>query len=247
MEHREMLTPPDSEINPGKKRKYFQKLAMKYLPGMRLMLRGGRLSKAEGWRNVMEHCIAQVAAAESLCDLLKLDEKTKKRITVTAACHDWQKRLDTELAKDTINPEDRQEIMARSQRFIEEANPDETLLFATSENHFKKSIQEPEKVSLAEKIQDYLDNIHRGSEIVSFDERIEEVSTRNPNVGKTLEENNELGGLSFWEAVRQIGKAEEREIFELLRKQGVAVNTPEEIPQIIKAEIVRRINEIEII
>ena len=230
-----------SETTDLKKRRYFADLAMRYLPQMRLDLRGGGLWKSDGWRNVLEHCLVQTASSEVLADLLKLDDETKKRIAVTAACHDWDKRLDVELAKEKITPEERSEIEAEAERFFQAAGPDAILLKSTGPEHYSKSIMHPQEVSLAEKIQDYVDNIHRGDNIVPFKERIDEVEERNPHVGDYLEQDDRLDGLTFWQAVRKIGGEEEKEIFDRLIANGVEVDNPDDVPMLIKAEIEKRI------
>ena len=56
-----------------KKTVFFDNLAQKHLPQMRLLFRGGKLWEKESWRNVVEHSLVVMAAALEISDLLELN------------------------------------------------------------------------------------------------------------------------------------------------------------------------------
>lgn len=92
----------ESERNEREKTAYFFALAMKYLPEMKQLLRGGKLTRREvegkklppdsreNWSNIAEHCLTQAAIIEMLSDKLGWKPKVKfkelVRIMIEADC-----------------------------------------------------------------------------------------------------------------------------------------------------------------
>lgn len=63
--------PQEAELK-VKKIRYFTALTLKYLPSMKLLVKGGKLGSENSWRNVMEHSITEVAVVEVLVNSIGL-------------------------------------------------------------------------------------------------------------------------------------------------------------------------------
>lgn len=237
MEKREQFT-PKQEIDPKKKIAFFEQLAFKYLPEMRLLFRGGKLTKADKWRNVAEHSLVQVAAIEALAESIGLAAEDKEKLCKAAACHDWDKRLEKQ--PDYFTEEERR--LARE--FLQTANPDQTLMEATKMEWLPRVVME-KKASLLEKLQFYIDDICQDSEIVSLDERIDEAEARERDLGASLETKTALGG-NYRKKERELGHEIETEVFEKLKSQGINIEKPELLPSFLRKIIAEKINKFEI-
>src|SRR3989338_2609896 len=189
---------------------YFDDAAQRYMPQMRLLFRGGQLKKKEGWRNVAEHCVMQLAAAEMLAELLHLSEEEKKKLCSVAAVHDWRKRIDVGNRKmNKLECEEREAprsaltlLEEHAQQFVQSVNPDPDLMSATGPNFLVRALVD-KKATFPEKLQFYLDDICGDREIIPgtkvpdimpLRERIAEVASRRPEFNDDADLTAALGG-----------------------------------------------------
>jgi len=219
MERREFQT---NNADSVKKTEFFHNLALKHLPEMRLLIKGGGLSKKEGWRNVVEHCLVQIAVSETLSRLLGLSEEDSQKLIRVAACHDWAKRL--ERKPDGFTEEEKGEAMT----LLAKLAPNQGLMKATGPEFLEKALIRGESTFL-ERLQFYIDDITKGSEIVPFDERVNEVEARRQDLNDDLVLTAKLGG-RYWDRERELGHQTEQEIFDRLQETGVKIDSPKDIP-----------------
>ncbi len=211
------------------KSKYFSDLALSHLNEIRLSVKGGKLSERDGWRNVVEHQLVQLAAAEALCKILNLPLSARKKMEKVAATHDWRMRLDK-------RPEDFDELdLLWGEELQARVNPDLDLLFATGPEFLVRVVNG--KATFLELLQFYLDDICKGSEIVSFDERVSEVEARRQDLNSDPALTARLGGRKYWDVERETGHKVENTIFPILRKRGHLLRKPSDIPLLIKNQI----------
>lgn len=219
---REIAKSPTTEAE--RKRQYFAGLAGQYRREMRVLFRGGRLKKSRDqnkhWRNVAEHCLAQLAAAEELCALLHLPQETTRTICSTSAIHDWDKRLE--------RTGDRMSDAAPS--LLQQVPAPDALLSATKPDFLERAYVGHETMSELQELQLYLDMMTRGSEIVPIDERLDEVEKRSPELAVRA-------GGQYWQRTRDIGHKVERRIFEQLKKDGIALSSQDQVPLFIRQRI----------
>ena len=208
---------------------FFRDLALRHLPEMRLLLRGGKLWKNEGWRNVVEHCLVQGAIAEKLSSLLNLPEKDSRDLVTTALCHDWAKRL--EKKPEDFNEEDKAEAV----EFLEKAAPNQKLMESTGIEFLERSFIKKESTFL-ERLQVYIDDIVAGSEITTFENRLDELARRRPELNEDPELNAKVGG-KFLDKQKEMNGEIAKEIFEMLKERGIDAGSPEEIPAFLSGEI----------
>lgn len=210
------------------KTEFFSSLAFEYFGEMRLLMRGGKLTEKEKWRNVAEHCLVEVACVKSLGKALGLSDKEVEDMATVAACHDWDKHLEKK-------PEDfSEEEKAEAQAFLLKANPDKALMSATKLEWIERA--HSGEASFLEKLQFYVDEICDGSNIVSPEERIEMAESRE-HQEVNAEVQKKLGGKTYREAEREMAHSVENEIFLALRGRGTDIGQPENLPFFIKSEI----------
>lgn len=223
----------DEGFKKRKRIEFFSGLALKHIPEMRLLFRGGKLTKPSGWRNVVEHSLVQVAVAETLAENIRLPIKDAEALAKVAACHDWEKRLNK-------RPQDFTEEERRTtEEFLRKTNPNRILMDATKMEWLRRAVVEG-KASFLEKLQFCIDDIIKGSEIVSLDERIDEAEAREGNLGAGPELEAELGG-RYRVKERELGHEIEREIFDILKKRGIDIGRPELLPNFLRARIEEKI------
>jgi serine/threonine protein phosphatase PrpC len=187
------------------KAEYFEKLAFSHIPEMRLLFRGGKLTSSDGWRNVAEHCLVQVAVARQLGEILNLSERNLSSLEKVAACHDWEKRLNRKSQEFT--PEEK----ARAKEFLSAVNPDENLMTATGVEFIRMALVDGESTFM-QRLQFYIDDIVAGTDVVNFDDRIDEVEARRQDLNEDADLTQRLGG-KYWDRERELGHIVEREIF----------------------------------
>lgn len=240
---------PDSISGQEGKSGYFRSLAFQFLDEMRLLFRGGQLKKKEGWRNVVEHCVVQLGAAEILADCLELSATEKQKLCAVAAVHDWKKRIDvTRRNIQSVTDPEKQatvELMEQNaQPFAECVNADVDLMRATGPEFLHRALVE-NKASLLEKLQFYLDDIcgqrDGHADIFPLRERIAEVAARRQDLNDDASLTAQLGG-RYWYRELELGTAVEREIWEILRQRGYAITSPEMIPQFLRAKLMQRMD-----
>jgi hypothetical protein len=201
---------------------------------LRLLFRGGKLSRKEGWRNVIEHQVTQLLGAIELGNLLGLSVDDKRKFETGALVHDWKKRLDKHRKEFSSDEAEKIKI------FLNRVNPDLKLMAATGPEFLERVLCT--EVSLLEFLQFYLDDITRGNEIVPFDERIDEVSVRRHDLNENTKLTERLGGRKYWDLEREVGHAVEKRIFDRLIVMGVEIDSPEKIPALIRNRIEEKLN-----
>jgi hypothetical protein len=215
---------------------YFRSRNIDLSAEIKLLVDGGKLKTEDGWGNVFEHCLIQAIAADVISDLLNLGEEEKQKLMKAAAVHDWNKR--SEKKQGDFTEEERQ----KAESLLTEVNPDKTLLAATGLDFLAK-ISKPESgVSFLEKLQFYLDDITRNTEIVSFDDRINEVESRRQDLNEN-DDYTKLFGMKFFDKEREVGHSIEQEIYDKLKQNGVEIDIPSDIPHLIRKNIEDRINK----
>ncbi len=208
---------------------------------MRLLFRGGKLWKKDKWRNADEHQITQLFGAKILGELMGLSEDERIKFEKVALVHDWRKRLDKWEKNKESNPNEfTQEDIERAEVILRRVNPDEKLMAATGPDFLEKVLYG--EVSVVELLQFYLDDITKGNEIVRFDERIDEVSKRKGNLNDSVELTERLGGRKYWNVEREVGHEVEKMIFNRLIERGIEIDSPEEIPALIRSRMGERQN-----
>lgn len=222
-----------SDINSADKTKIFRELSSKYPTELKLLIEGGKLRKEDGWGNVVEHSLIQTAAAEVLTDLLGLSIQAKRKIIKVALCHDWNKRME-------VNPGDfTKEDKLQAKRLLQEVNPDTILMRAASSEFVEKALIK-KRSHFLERVQFYLDEICMGSQIANIKERINEVEKRRKALNNDERLTRKLGG-KYFNKVRESSSMIEQEIFIEFKKRDIQVATPEQIPTIIRNEIVKNL------
>lgn len=206
----------------AKKRTFFEHLARRYWNEMHLLLRTGKLTSKDAWRNVAEHCLVQTAVAEELCTLLQLSEADIRAICKTAAIHDCDKRAERTGA---VPPASASEAFNAL-----DVNPD--LFAATNTDVLAEWYTGERAYSFLQKVQHYLDLIIKESTIVRMNERIAEVAVAKRSAGLAEKANGK-----FWDYVRKHGNEVEQEIFERLRAAGHDIKAQEDIPLFLLALI----------
>lgn len=86
-----------------------------------------------------------------------------------------------------------------------------------------------------------MDDIVSNREIVTLADRLAKASTS--NMGKKLDEDVELTkilGNHYWTVEKELAHQVEKEIFDLLIKRGRKISSPDEIPQLLKQELIDR-------
>ena len=211
------------------KTEFFQNLAFSHLPEMRLIFRGGKLWKKDRWRNVAEHCLVQIAVADSLSDLLGLSSEEKADLIKVAACHDWAKRLER-------SPNDFTEAeIIKAKMFLKSVNPRQNLMAATGPSFQEKYLKG--ESTFLERLQSFIDNIVLGSEIVGYDQRIDVTERRSPELRDNPALEAKLGG-QFFDKVREFDYQVAQEIFARLPSSVMdQMGEPQNIPLYLRKQV----------
>lgn len=223
----EHTAPGETKIYQTKK-DYFENLAFSHLSEMRLLFRGGKLTKRDKWRNIAEHCLVQIAVADSLSDLLGLSSEEKADLIKVAACHDWAKRLEKSPGDFT------EEEKTKAKNFLERVDPRQNLMAATEPDFQEKYLKG--ESSFLERLQSFIDNIVLDSDIVEHNRRIDETEKRDRNLaGASLVV--KLGS-SFFDGVREFGDKFEQELFtKLSAPVRYQIGEPKNIPLYLRQQI----------
>jgi len=191
------------------KTQFFQEMLLNYLPEMRLAIRGGHLTKVEGWRNILEHQAVEIVAMDIFCDLLGVESKSKKKLMSAVAYHDWNKRLELgKINEDQINVE-------QTKSYLEILHPDQQLLDAVEPGFLHEL--ENNQPNLLQLAMFYIDDITFESTIMPMKDRLINSKDRNPD----------------WERELKLGKYVESQLFDIIKKRDVPVATPSDIPTLI--------------
>ena len=239
-------TPAADSLEQKNRTRYVQDLSLRYLNEMRLLFRGGKLTKKDKWRNVAEHCVVQLATAEVLADLLGLSPRDRQKLCSVAAVHDWRKRIE----KKKIQDPDSADTYAL--RFLPAVDPDPELMEATGPKFIERVLR-GDMLSFLQKLQCYLDDIcgEREEEntlvtdIMPLGDRIAEVSGRNPHP-ENEEEYASLKALlaekgkDYWTVELDFTKEVELEIWKRLGGEARGIARPEDVPIFLRSELQRR-------
>lgn len=196
-----------------RKTQYFQNLLLDYLPEMRLVIRGGKLTKTEGWRNVVEHQAVEIVAIDVLCDMLGIEPKSKKKLMSTAAYHDWNKRI--ELGKIDEAHIDKDQIKS----YLDMLHPDQGLLDAVEPGFLRQL--ETGHPNLLQLVMFYVDDITFGSTIMPLRNRLTNSQDKNPD----------------WERELKLGEHVESQLADLLNSRDIPVYDSSDIPTLVLKRI----------
>lgn len=210
-------------------------LQPKYEPQIRFLLEGGKLYEEDGWGNVVGHCLIQAVAMEALGEILDLHPRYTRVMAEVAAAHNGLKRFDRR--PDDFTDEEKKRVVELEGQALPTDSHWEQMDALNPRFHL---LVKNGKATLKQKLQFYVDDIAspEGDKLIPFDERIDEVSARNPNPEPEVEQ--ELGR-PYWEAERELGHKVERELWEMLREKGVFLAKPQDIPEFLNLEIERRL------
>lgn len=208
---------------------YFVQVARGYLPEMKQLFRSGGLTKTVDWDNVSAHCIVQCVVARDLGIKLNLSIDDLNKLMQVALVHDWEKRIQS------LNNSSSVEIAEATQSF-NELGIDMNLMSATGIEFIKK-FQRGDSITFLEKLQFYIDDVVQNRTIVLLDTRLDEVSRRKQYLNDDMKLTEELGGIPYWEAERNIAHEIEHEIFMKLQSQGIIIDKPEHIPNLLSRSI----------
>lgn len=213
-------------------------LQPRYPAQIRFLFEGGKLYEKDGWDNVVGHCLIQAAAMEILGELLDLHPRYTRVMAEVAAAHNGMKRFDRR-PDDFTADEKKRAIELQGEALPTELHWE---LMDALNPHFHLLVKRG-KAGLKQRLQFYVDDIASpdGDKLIPFDERIDEVSARNPNPEPEVEQ--ELGR-PYWEAERELGHKVEWELWEMLRTKGVPIAKPRDIPEFLNREIEKRFSPV---
>lgn len=201
------------------------KLLPNYSKEMQLLVIGGRLTKEEGWWNVVEHCLEQLVVADALTDLLKLQRLTKQNIMQAALCHDWDKRIE-------VRPEDfKKDDIKRARNVFQTIAPSRTLIFATKPGFMVQALIK-QKSTFAQRLMYYVDSSTKNADIVGYRVRLNEARLNNPDPDKNPILTKKIGG-KYWDKELELAQSIEKEIIAKLSIKGVKLKSGKNLPELI--------------
>lgn len=202
----------------------------------RLIFNGGGLWTKDGWENVKQHQIMEFFEVGVLSDLLRLSDSDKQRLESVALIHDWRKRLDKNLDKRSLEQEKEAEIYLRA------VNPDSDLMLATDPKFIEKFLTKNSEITFLEMLQFYIDDITEGERIVRFNDRIDELAKRRPELNSDPDLIARLHGKKYWDAEKEVGHKIENIIFNKLVENGIEIGSQEEIPDLVIQKVKEKRN-----
>lgn len=226
MEEKEPEQQDSSKKFPSGK-EFWHDIAWRHLTEMRLLFRGGQLwsdaNPRDHWRNAAEHCLVETALAEELGELLKLSAEDTRTLATALAVHDWDKRVERTGLKLT----EAQRALADS--LLEKIRPDQALIDVTKPTGTGplQDLMKKHGLDLRE-LAFYIDNICNGPAIEKWGPRLDAASLRNPEVPK-----------EHFDEERALSGGIEQKIFERLKTNGVEIDSPDNVPEFLKAALQR--------
>lgn len=209
---------------------------------------GESFKRAKRWGNPTEHCLVEAAAAEILAEKLKLTQEEADSLTAAAFIHDWRKKGEIEETKGVKDPVLIEQSYAKSKTELLAHGIDGEVValtecvahtslpkFATLNQDGSISLKE--NVGIVEMAMHYVDDITRGDDLVSIDERMDYLdsvaSTRYPynEAGRAV-----WGGRTFFQAQREIDH-----LIEALLAKQCGIEDPKLLPRLLKEELNRKI------
>ncbi|HJY98743.1 MAG TPA: hypothetical protein VJ227_03445 [Patescibacteria group bacterium] len=202
----------------------------------RLLFSGGKLSKRDGWRNVVRHQVTVFFGVRILGEMMDLSVEDQAKLGKAALVHDWEKRLH-------LHPEEfRSDEIDRAHKLFEQVQPDKKLMFATSPDFLERVLYS--EVSMLELLQFYLDACTLETDIVSLERRADDTSVRRADLDGDTVLTQRLGGKKYWDLEREVGRAVENIIFDHLVKKGIPINDPRDIPGLIRSKMDEGVNNV---
>jgi hypothetical protein len=211
-----------------------QRLAEQLLPHTRAFFVGGILDESEdtGWTNVLFHCLTEAMAIGVLADTLP-ELGTRETLQQAALVHDAYKRREVEemrkkpkeidiLYTTDNDSKDWLRVLGYPEEVIE--------LQEAFGNNAARRIFQGEITDLTRRTLHYIDDITQDDRIVSLETRLSALE-QNPRYAEQNEWSRRIfGGLSLYEAKRQINGETEREL-----SAKLGVEPAETLPQWIQA------------
>ena len=247
-----------------KKRKYFQSIALKVKEGLVMHKKMGlwkRLNGERAWEKVSEHCLVEAARSEVFSDLLRFSVDLKKDLRLAAVLHDFFKKNEVELVKDSPTWEKFDQADRAERRIIQEVGFDErvTKLVSAVGTSGLLKIQELQKIpkltedDLASLVMGYLDDytvnsewaepatIKEGKKVNEVDRRVDK-NEANPMYKLLGEQGREyFGGETTFEAQRRIAHKSEEILTRKINKRNNLNLDPKDLPQFVDEKIKQKI------
>lgn len=247
------------------KRRFFVRLGLSVREALKLHKKSGLWDRKEGWRNVSDHCLVEVARADVLADKLGLPEDIKKDLKIAAALHDFFKKSEKEIlaaggeswdSSEKAHQEATRQMQKAgfNERVIRLANAVEHGSLAEIESILKKGQLSPEDTACL--VLHYIDDYTIGSDWTSPAERtpngdrINDLDRRmdknesNPRYTRYNEEAMAyFDGKTAFEAQRQTGHLVEERLAILLGEKTGQVVDAKNLPQSVDIEIQKKIAE----
>lgn len=209
----------------GQQRKIIiNRLLANYEKEFELLIKAGKLTKKDGWWNVVEHCFEEMLIADALSDLFDLS-MDKPRFMQAAICHDWDKRIE-------VRPTDFSEKdIDYTQKLLKEICPDKDLLFATKYTFIEYALI-LKKSTFLQRLLYFIDNSTLESQFVGYKKRIKETRRRSTEHDHDEELIAKLGG-KYWDKELELAGLVEKEVLYKLRKKGIKITSGNKLPQLL--------------
>lgn len=227
------------------KTNYWADRATGMLSVMKLNRQTGLFPKSEGWRNVVEHELVEAEAVDVLAEMLGLSNYERYRLRVAALLHDVFKRKEIEeyaprgLEGFDQNALDQADFLRRKgfhQDIIELTDAvayGSLPTFLEEGGRFVPHFAEiPDPIKIAH----YVDDITRGSEVVTLEQRMAGLRA-NQRYKETDERGRMMwGGMSSIDAQEFVSSRIEAEF-----AQRLGIEDPTTLPVVIRGRIEERI------
>ena len=251
-----------------KKTKFFSTLGVQMRDAFKLHKDIGLWKKVEGkrdWGNVSEHCLVEVARARVLATKLGLGEGAVHNLETAAALHDFYKAQEKRIVTQSgLSWESFDKAAEESDTHIRQAGFSEQVarlagsVGHTSLNETERILAQPELTEddLSFLVLHYIDDYSVGSDWVQESD-VGADGVRRNNLDRRMDANDankryavlneegrqHFGGRTSFEAQRQIGKAVEQRLAQLLSERTGEPVDPVELPELIDKTIKAQIEE----
>lgn len=213
---------------------------------------GETLERNKRWGDVTEHCLVEAAVADIAADLYGLSDSEKQTLVIAALLHDWRKRGEIEEGRGASDPQKIEAIYQKSKEGLGQGglkNPEQVSRLIESISHISlpdfaelqkdNTIKLKEGLGESEMIMHYLDDITRGTDIVTLDERLDYLDKVAPERYPYNEQGKSVwGGRTFFEAQREIGH-----LIEAKLAVKLGLENPTDLPKILKQKLLDKINQ----
>lgn len=210
--------------------RFFNHLALSRVAEMRLLFRGGKLWKRDGWRQVVEHCLVQVALAGIFAELLKMSAAERSQLETAAAIHDWNKRHE-------CRPDDFTELERHlAVKYLKNSLPVNSALIAATSTSFLKKALIDRTASELELTQFFIDELCMGGRVCDWRVRINDLEQRKPHLNTDSMLTESLGG-PYWSKERELCARVEQHFHTRLVNLGHKIGVASELPRFIADEL----------